>query len=92
MPERSEDFKIINHILSKRYGFTQVGTVDSTRIFFQNQSGIKTHFIDREDSFTNRNLIELCDQIKVNPDELMNPRPLREIISLRSVSASSKPN
>lgn len=81
MPERSEDFKIINHILSKRYGFTQIGVNKSTRVFFQNKKGIRTNFIDREDSFTDKNLVELADQIKINPDELVeNYKALKQLL------------
>lgn len=80
MPERSDDFNIINHILSQRYGFTQIGMTESTRVFFQNKKGIRTHFFDREDSFTDKNLVELADQIKVNADELVeNFKALKQL-------------
>lgn len=71
MPERSEDFKILNHILSKRYGFTQIGMNNSARVYFENKHGDKTQFIDREDSFSPKYLIELSDQIKINSDQLI---------------------
>jgi len=69
--ERSNDFKIIKHILTK-HGFSEIGKDDSSITYFQNDSGVRTSFIDREENFSKKYLTELADQLNLESNTFMN--------------------
>ena len=69
--KRSTDFSIVKHILLK-YGFNEIGDNNSSITYFQNDKGIKTSFIDREQHFSKKYLIELTDQLKLDYDTFID--------------------
>lgn len=69
--ERSVDFRIVNHILTK-HGFNEIGKNKSNITYFQNNEGVKTSLIDREDNFSKKYLIELCDQVKIDSAQFID--------------------